>query len=128
MLPRTVCTGLNLILAAPNCPVLGAWGILYSLPRVFCCVRGSDLESGGARCARRPYTNALRALASLRAGEIPLVELAIIVRIMESGPHVPVYSAPMPEVRTDMREGTNRAPFSDIFRLYDFRLQRHSDI
>ena len=50
-------------------------------PRVFCWVRGSDLESGGARCARGPYTHALRALASLRAGEIPLVELAIIVRI-----------------------------------------------
>ena len=23
-------------------------------PRLFCWVRGSDLESGGARCARRP--------------------------------------------------------------------------
>ena len=49
-------------------------------PRLFCWVRVSDLESGGARCARPPYTHALRALASLRAGEIPLVELAIIVR------------------------------------------------
>ena len=29
MLPRTVCTGLNLILMAPNCPVLEAWGILH---------------------------------------------------------------------------------------------------
>ena len=50
-------------------------------PRLFCWVLTSDLESGGARCARRPYTHAFRALASLRAGEIPLVELAIIVRI-----------------------------------------------
>ena len=50
-------------------------------PRAFCWVLTSDLESGGARCARRPYTHARRALASLRAGEIPLVELAIIVRM-----------------------------------------------
>ena len=36
-----------------------------------------------ARAARGPYTHALRALASLRAGEIPLVELAIIVALQE---------------------------------------------
>ena len=51
---------------------------------MFCWVRGSDLESGGARCAHGPFTHALRALRAwpaLRAGEIPLVELAIIVRI-----------------------------------------------
>ena len=29
MLTNTACTGINLILAAPNCPVLDAWGILY---------------------------------------------------------------------------------------------------
>ena len=29
-------------------------------PRVFCWVRVFDLESGGARCARRPYTHAHR--------------------------------------------------------------------
>ena len=47
---------------------------------------------------------------------------------METGPQVSVYSASMPEVRTDMREGVSRAPFSDLFQLYDFRLQRHSDL
>ena len=47
---------------------------------------------------------------------------------METGPQVSVYSASMPEVRTDMREGVIRAPFSDLFRLYDFRLQRLSDL
>ena len=42
-------------LSSSNCPVLDAWGILYiQTTRVFCWVRGSDLESGGARCARRP--------------------------------------------------------------------------
>ena len=47
---------------------------------------------------------------------------------METGPQVSVYSASIPEVRTDMREGVSRAPFSDLFRLYDFRLQRFSDL
>ena len=28
-------------------------------PRLFCWVRVSDLESGGARCARGPYTHEL---------------------------------------------------------------------
>ena len=48
-------------------------------PRLFCWMLTSDLESGGARCARGPYTHALRAWPALRAGEILLVELAIIV-------------------------------------------------
>ena len=47
---------------------------------------------------------------------------------MKTGPQVSVYSALIPEVRMDMREGVNRAPFSDLFRLYDFRLQRLSDL
>ena len=47
---------------------------------------------------------------------------------MKFGSKVSVYSALIPEVRTDMREGVNRAPFSDLFRLYDFRLQRLSDL
>ena len=45
-----------------------------------------------------------------------------------TGPQVSVYSSSMPEVRADMRKGVNRAPFSDLFRLNDFRLQRHSDL
>ena len=47
---------------------------------------------------------------------------------METGPQVSVYSTSMPEVRLDMREGVSRAPFPDLFRLYDFRLQRLSDL
>ena len=40
-----------------------------------------------------------------------------LYNIMETGPQVSVYSASMPEVRTDMWEGVSRAPFSDLFRL-----------
>ena len=48
---------------------------------------------------------------------------------METDPIVSVYSASMPEVRTDMREGVSRAPFFRlVFPLYDFRLQRLSDL
>ena len=66
MLPRTVRTGINLILTAPNYPVLGAWGILYALTaRVL--LGAFDLESGGARCARRPYTHAHRTARRFRA-------------------------------------------------------------
>ena len=50
-------------------------------PRVFCWVRVFDLESGGARCARGPYTHALRARSALCAVRLPLVELGLIVRI-----------------------------------------------
>ena len=48
---------------------------------MFCWVRGSDLESGNARCARGPYTHALRARSALRAVRLPLVESGLIVRI-----------------------------------------------
>ena len=51
-------------------------------PRVFCWVRGSDLKSGGARCARGPYTHALRARSALRAVRLPLVESGLIVRMV----------------------------------------------
>ena len=48
---------------------------------MFCSVRVFDLESGGARCARGPYTHALRARSALRAVRLPLVESGLIVRI-----------------------------------------------
>ena len=38
--------------------MLDAWGILYALTALVLLVRVSDLESGGARCARRRYTHA----------------------------------------------------------------------
>lgn len=50
---------------------------------------------------------------------------------METFQKVPVYSASMPEVRTNMRDGVHRALF---FRLvmfdtrYDFRLKRLFEI
>ena len=49
-------------------------------PRVFCWVLTSDLESGGARCA--PFLDPRTfPIVLLRAVRLPLVELAIIVRI-----------------------------------------------
>ena len=50
-------------------------------PRLFCWVLTSDLESGGARYARGPYTHALRARSALRAVRLPLVESGLIVRM-----------------------------------------------
>ena len=85
MPPCTVCTGVNLILAAPNCPVLGAWGILYALTaRV---LLGAWQRPQIRRRALRPpfldpqtFPN-----VALRAVRLPLVELAIIVRIITGG-------------------------------------------
>ena len=37
---------------------------------------------------------------------------------METGPQVFVYSASMPEVRTDMREGVSRAPFIRLVSIF----------
>ena len=79
MLASTVVQGLILCCQARIAPCLTHGASYIFKPRVFCWVLTSDLESGGARGARGPYTHALHALASLRAGEIPLVELAIIV-------------------------------------------------
>ena len=54
-------------------------------PRVFCWVLTSDLESGGARCARRPtHARGLTQksyFSALCAVRLPLVELGLIVRI-----------------------------------------------
>ena len=82
MLTNTACTGINLILAAPNCPVLNPWAKL-------------DVQTAlvllGAYFRRRIRRRALRAPSldprtfpnvALRAVRLPLVELAIIVRIL----------------------------------------------
>ena len=84
MLACTVVQGLILSWRPRIAPCSTRGASYIYKPRAFCWVLTSDLESGGARCARGPYTHALRALASLRAGEIPLVELAIIVRTREN--------------------------------------------
>ena len=74
-------TGINLMLSAPNCPVLNQWGILYALT-------ASVLL--GAYFRPRIRRRALRAPSldprtfpnvALRAVRLPLVELGIIVRI-----------------------------------------------
>ena len=86
MLANTAQGLYNQRLAAPNCPVLDAWGILYiQTTRVLL----------GAWQRPRIRRRALRALplhprttcmkgASRR--EIPLVELAIIVRVRQEPP------------------------------------------
>ena len=74
------CTGINLMLSAPNCPVLNPWGILYmQTTRVLL----------GAWQRPRIRRRALRAPSldprtfpnvALRAVRLPLVELGLIVR------------------------------------------------
>ena len=53
--------------AVLNYPVLGAWAKLYVQTALVLLVRGSDLESAGVRCARRPYTHGLRTFRRFRA-------------------------------------------------------------
>ena len=84
MPPCTVCTGINLILAAPNCPVLDAWGILYiQTARVLlgACVRPRIRR----RALRAPFLDPRTfPNVALRAVRLPLVELAIIVITREN--------------------------------------------
>ena len=86
-------TGINLILSRPNCPVLSPWGILYiQTTRV---LLGAYLRPRIRRRALRAPSLDPRTFpnVALRAVRLPLVELAIIVRIyppiklsaMESG-------------------------------------------
>ena len=76
------CTGINLILPRPNCPVLDAWGILDALTALV--LLGAYLRPRIRRRALpapsldpRSFPN-----VALRAVRLPLVELGIIVRIM----------------------------------------------
>ena len=84
MLTDTVYTGINLMLSRPNCPVLDARGILYALtarvllgawqrPRI----RRRALRAPSLRVDPRTFPN-----VALRAVRLPLVELAITVRIL----------------------------------------------
>ena len=80
-LARTVYTGRHLILAAPNCPVLDAWGILYiQTARV---LLGAYLRPRIRRRALRAPSLDPRTFpnVALRAVRLPLVELGIIVRM-----------------------------------------------
>ena len=79
MLARTVCTGLNLMLARPNCPVLDAWAKLDVQTALV--LLGAYFRPRIRRVVTRvpplhPRTSVFSAL-SLR--EIPLAELAFIV-------------------------------------------------
>ena len=83
MLTDTVYTGINLMLARPNCPVLDAWGILYmQTTRV---LLGAYLRPRIRRRAPsldpRTFPN-----VALRAVRLPLVELGLIVRIIVIDP------------------------------------------
>ena len=81
MLTDTVCTGINLMLPSSNDPVLDAWGILYiQTTRVLlgACVRPRIRR----RALRAPSLDPRNfPNVALRAVRLPLVELAIIVRI-----------------------------------------------
>ena len=76
------CTGINLMLSAPNCPVLDAWGILYmQTTRV---LLGAYLRPRIRRRALRapPLDPRTFPNVALRAVRLPLVESGLIVRIL----------------------------------------------
>ena len=80
MLTDTVCTGINIMLPRPNCPVLNPWAKLYALTaRV---LLGAYLRPRIRRRALRAVPRPTRIVLFGNARrEIPLVELAIIVGI-----------------------------------------------
>ena len=64
------------------------------------------------RCTqKRPIVvRGIGILSQIRQQEIRPSGFRNLQNIMKTGPQVSVYSASMPEVRTDMREGVSRAP------------------
>ena len=81
---------------------------------MFCWMLTSDLETGGARCARRPYTHAHRTFRRFArklydrpeafASEMPCAPaarwLAHSVRAWRQGAHVDTTAACLPPVKT----------------------------
>ena len=67
------------MLSRPNCPVLDAWGILYALTARVLLGAWQRPRIRQRALRARPLHPRASYSASLRAGEIPFVELAIIV-------------------------------------------------